>query len=124
MRCIPLAPHAAGDLNTPCASTRMAGLGARRAPRDTGRQPRPFAFVSPWLLALLVVALFSGNARAQVPTGTISGRVTSSDGLPLPGVTVTATADILQGARTIVTTANGDFILRSCRPAITPSSSN
>ena len=64
----------------------------------------------PWLLALFVVA-FSNIAHAQVPTGTISGRVTSSDGLALPGVTVTATSPSLQGERTIVTTANGDFIL-------------
>jgi Carboxypeptidase regulatory-like domain len=63
------------------------------------------------LLALVVVALFSATADAQVPTGTISGRVTSSDGLPLPGVSVTATSPSLQGERSIVTTANGDFIL-------------
>ena len=63
------------------------------------------------LSALLVAALFSVTAAAQVPTGTISGRVTSSDGLALPGVTVTATSPSLQGERTIVTTANGDFIL-------------
>lgn len=62
-------------------------------------------------LALLVLALFAAPARAQVPTGTISGHLTSSDGQPLPGATVTATSNNLQGVRTVVTTENGDFIL-------------
>ena len=56
-----------------------------------------------WLLAV--------PARAQSPTGTISGRVISADGLSLPGVTVTAASDNLQGVRVAVTTENGDFII-------------
>jgi hypothetical protein len=63
------------------------------------------------LFLALLVAVFPVIAAAQVPTGTISGRVTSSDGLPLPGVTVTATSPNLQGERTVVTTGNGDFVL-------------
>ena len=46
-----------------------------------------------------------------MPTGTISGRVVSSDEAPLPGVTVTATSPNLQGDRTVVTTVNGDFVI-------------
>jgi len=57
---------------------------------------------------LLITAAAAG---AQVPTGTISGRVVSSDQAPLPGVTVTATSPSLQGDRTVVTTENGDFII-------------
>jgi outer membrane receptor protein involved in Fe transport len=59
-------------------------------------------------VCLLVVTTL---AAAQVPTGTISGRVVSSDDAPLPGVTVTVTSPNLQGARTVVTTDNGDFVV-------------
>jgi outer membrane receptor for ferrienterochelin and colicin len=45
-----------------------------------------------------------------MPTATISGKVTA-DGTPLPGVTITATSPNLQGARTVVTTPAGDYII-------------
>jgi hypothetical protein len=61
--------------------------------------------------ALVVVVLVAAPSAAQVPTGTISGHLASSDGAPLPGVTITATAATLQGSRTALSTANGDFIL-------------
>ena len=48
-------------------------------------------------------------AYAQVPTGTISGRVLDQDGGAVPGVTITATSANLQGERVIVTSANGDY---------------
>ena len=48
-------------------------------------------------------------AYAQVPTGTISGRVLDQDGGAVPGVTITATSTNLQGERVIVTSANGDY---------------
>jgi hypothetical protein len=62
---------------------------------------------------LAVVCLFfsAAVAGAQVPTGTISGRVTDSSGGVLPGVTVTATSPNLQGERVIVTSAFGDYVL-------------
>ena len=50
-------------------------------------------------------------ASAQSTTGTISGRVTDSQNLPVPGVTVSATSPNLQGSRETVTSAYGDFIL-------------
>ena len=50
-------------------------------------------------------------AHAQATTGTISGRVVSSDGQPLPGVTVATTSPVLQGARTAVTSASGDYLI-------------
>jgi len=60
---------------------------------------------------ILVCLLAATIASAQVPTGTISGRVVSSDDAPLPGVTVTATSPRLQGERSVVTTVNGDFVI-------------
>src|ERR1700730_4254187 len=59
--------------------------------------------------AVLLVALTP--AWAQAPTGTISGRVVSADGLPLPGVTVSVMGARLQGTRATTTSANGDYIV-------------
>ncbi len=62
-----------------------------------------------WSAAL---ALASSSAFAQGnPTGTISGQITDPDRLALPGVTVSATSPFLQGLRTAVSSAQGDYIL-------------
>ncbi len=58
-------------------------------------------------VALALVAL---PAVAQMPTGTASGRVVDNTNQALPGVTVTARSPFLQGERTTVTSANGDFL--------------
>ena len=63
------------------------------------------------LIATVCLALLAGVAGAQVPTGTISGRVLDQSGDPVPGVTVTATSPGLQGVRTAVTSAVGDYVL-------------
>ena len=68
-----------------------------------------------WLV-VVCVALSASIAAAQSTTGTISGRVTDSQGLPLPGVTVVATSPNLQGARETVTSENGDYILTLLPP--------
>ena len=63
-------------------------------------------------LALLVIMVTASSAFAQGnPTGTVSGHVTDPDNLALPGVTVTAASPGLQGVRTAVTSANGDYII-------------
>ena len=56
-------------------------------------------------LALVCLTLSAAMASAQVPTGTISGRVTDTSGGVLPGVTVTADSPNLQGPREVVTSA-------------------
>ena len=63
------------------------------------------------ILVLVCVIITATFATAQVPTGTISGRVVSSDDAPLPGATVTVTSPSLQGERTVVTTENGDYVI-------------
>jgi hypothetical protein len=50
---------------------------------------------------------------AQIPTGTMSGHVSSPDGQALPGVTVTVTSPSLQGSRTVTTNKNGDYLIPS-----------
>lgn len=67
------------------------------------------------LVGLAVCALLglAPVVRAQgVQTGTITGIVQSSDGLSLPGVTVTATSPSLQGQRTAVTDVNGVYFIK------------
>ena len=68
----------------------------------------------PKRLAVLAAALLFAALPAfsqTNPTGTISGKVVDQQGLPLPGVVVTATSPALQGSRTATTSANGDYIL-------------
>ena len=60
---------------------------------------------------LLALAVAAGAWAQGNPTGVIRGAVTDPDGLALPGVTVTVASPALQGARTVVTSANGDFII-------------
>src|SRR5829696_7814779 len=52
--------------------------------------------------------LWAATLVAQSTTGTLVGTVTS-DGNPLPGVTVTVTSPALQGSRTAVTGAAGGY---------------
>jgi hypothetical protein len=64
------------------------------------------------LLACAAVLFAAAGVLAQGnPTGTIRGEVRDATGLVLPGVTVTATSPAMQGPRTAVTSANGDFII-------------
>ncbi len=64
------------------------------------------------LMSLLLALLLPAFALAQGnPTGAISGQVVDPDGLALPGVTVTAVSPVLQGTRTAVTSANGDYMI-------------
>jgi outer membrane receptor for ferrienterochelin and colicin len=64
------------------------------------------------LVSALMLLAFAAGAFAQGnPTGVIRGAVTDPEGLPLPGVTVTVTSPALQGARSVETSMNGDFIV-------------
>lgn len=72
-----------------------------------------------WLSALAAVLLLlaSGVAQAQgVQTGVLNGTVVSSDGAPLPAVTVTITSPALIGERSMETGVNGDYNFRSLPP--------
>src|SRR5688572_25919508 len=62
-------------------------------------------------LAQVAFAVSATLAAAQSTTGTISGRVVDTQGLPVPGVTVTASSPNLQGIRETVTSENGDYIV-------------
>lgn len=63
------------------------------------------------------LALVAPSAFSQTnPTGTLSGKVVDPQGLAVPGVTVTAEAPTLQGARTATTSVNGDYIITFLPP--------
>jgi outer membrane receptor protein involved in Fe transport len=57
---------------------------------------------------ILLVAAATAQANH---TGVISGRVSDPSGLPLGGVRVTASSPALQGTRTSVTSAHGDYVI-------------
>lgn len=66
------------------------------------------------VLALLCVA---GPAMAQgQQSGSLQGRVSSADGLGLPGATVTVSSAALQGLRTAVADVNGVYSLHGLPP--------
>jgi outer membrane receptor for ferrienterochelin and colicin len=60
-------------------------------------------------LATACLVLLAGVANAQVPTGTISGRVLDQDGGGVPGATITVTSPNLQGERVVVSSMYGDY---------------
>jgi hypothetical protein len=64
------------------------------------------------LLALLIVLIVpAGFAQVSNTTGALIGHVTDQAGAVLPGVTVTVTGTTLQGSRTAVTDATGEYVL-------------
>jgi len=68
-------------------------------------------------LMLALPVLLAGPAAAQgVQTGELAGIVMSSDGLTLPGATVTVQSPALQGTRTVVTDENGAYVVRALPP--------
>ncbi|MGH9456913.1 MAG: TonB-dependent receptor [Thermoanaerobaculia bacterium] len=67
------------------------------------------------LLYPLAVLLFAAGLMAQATTGTLTGIVTT-DGAPLPGVTVTVSSPTLQGVKTAVSDANGVFNFAALPP--------
>jgi len=64
-----------------------------------------------WMMIFAFLMLARPAFPQGNPTGTISGHVTDPDNLAIPGVTVTVTSTVLQGLRTTVTSANGDYIV-------------
>ena len=61
------------------------------------------------LMAVLGCVLIAAPVLAQNPTGTITGRVMQDEG-PLPGVTITASSPSMQGQKTAISGAEGEYI--------------
>ena len=71
-----------------------------------------YALMSAFVLVLTLA--LSGSVSAQETTGTVAGRIVDTQGLAVPGVTVTLTGS--QGVKTVVTDAEGRFGI----PFLTP----
>ncbi|HPS78715.1 MAG TPA: TonB-dependent receptor [Thermoanaerobaculaceae bacterium] len=65
--------------------------------------------------SVLATILLATAVLAQVPTGTLAGKVTDGKET-LPGVTVTVSSPGLQGTRNAVTEVSGDYIFRFLPP--------
>jgi carboxypeptidase family protein/TonB-dependent receptor-like protein len=68
-----------------------------------------------WLLASALLLLVCVTAFGQATTSALTGSVTT-EGKPLPGVTVTITSPSLLGTRTSVTGPSGDYSFPSLPP--------
>jgi len=67
--------------------------------------------------ALAIVAGIPGpRALAQTTTATITGRVVDSQGLGIAGAAVRVSSPALQGVRSVVTSASGDFVVALLPP--------
>ena len=69
-----------------------------------------------WFVLVGVIFSAASAASAQAPTGNISGRVISSDGEPLPGVTIEVTTSSSPGTRVVMTSAAGDYLVALLPP--------
>jgi hypothetical protein len=70
-----------------------------------------------WLVFLVLPLLVANYVWAQgIPSGTLAGRATDEQGVSLPGVSVTTTSPALQGSRTAVTNANGNYTFPQLPP--------
>ena len=67
-------------------------------------------------LFLAFVLALTGLAAAQETTGTITGRITDTQGLAVPGATVTVTGP--QGAKTVVSEGDGRFSVPFLTPGV------
>ena len=71
------------------------------------------------LAVIGVLLLFSLPASAQTKTGRILGEVLGADGVPLAGVTVTASSDVVMGgSRTAVTGDSGAYRFAALPPGM------
>ena len=66
---------------------------------------------APWMSAAFLLVLVPALCRAQAVTGSLEGRLLSTQGEPLQNAIVTASGRFLQGTREATTDARGHFLL-------------
>jgi hypothetical protein len=64
-----------------------------------------------WICALSLLIAVPAVARAQAVTGSLEGRILSTQGEPLEHAVVTTSGPFLQGTREVTTDARGRFLL-------------
>src|SRR5436190_21591202 len=70
-----------------------------------------------FLTTLLLLVAFTAHAQMGATTTTLSGTVTT-EGKPLPGVTITVSSPALQGTRTTVTGEGGGYPFPALPPGV------
>ncbi|RPJ73972.1 MAG: carboxypeptidase regulatory-like domain-containing protein [Acidobacteria bacterium] len=86
-------------------------------PPGVGVGPPPGARPRSSSLACAATLLsVSPSASQGVQTGVLTVTVRDASHLVLPGVTVTITSPVLQGARAVVTDTNGVYVFRALPP--------
>jgi hypothetical protein len=74
-------------------------------------------FLKQAAIAFALPMFLATSAGAQgLQTGELLGVVSSSDGLTLPGATISVRGPALQGVRTVVTDENGVYVVRALPP--------
>jgi hypothetical protein len=68
-------------------------------------------------LVLFLLLLAAAPLHAQ-QTGAIRGKVTSTDGSPLPGATISARSDVLPQPRDTVSGGGGEYLLPALPPGV------
>jgi protocatechuate 3,4-dioxygenase beta subunit len=71
-----------------------------------------------WTVALLLLLAGAAAPAFAATTGTLFGTVTDGDGSALPGVTVTVSSPSLQGTRSAVTSAAGEYSFPILPPGV------
>jgi Carboxypeptidase regulatory-like domain/TonB dependent receptor len=117
--------YAARCVNLVLVVTRIAVLGARSAPGDTGNQARAlpgYRGQSPWLVplfrGLLAVILVPTVLQAQVLYGSLTGTVTDASDAPMPGATVVALNVGTGVAKEAITDERGDYSFTDLQPGV------
>jgi outer membrane receptor for ferrienterochelin and colicin len=70
------------------------------------------------LLLVAPLVLCAAALSAQTTNGTISGHVEDTQGLAIPGVTVSVASPSLQGTRTVTTSTSGDYVVSLLPPGM------
>ena len=63
------------------------------------------------ILIAIAMLISAAMAAAQTTTGTITGHIRDSDGLPVAGATITLDGPALQGRHRVVSSENGDYTI-------------
>ncbi|MBA7520619.1 hypothetical protein ES705_12715 [subsurface metagenome] len=71
-----------------------------------------------FLIFLLALGLASTTFAQGRQTGSISGTIVDVEGIPLPGVTITATSEALMGSKTYVSKDTGSYRFPTLPPGI------
>jgi hypothetical protein len=89
--------------------TKNRPEGSEMTLKNSQRQLRRWGAELGTMLAAVLLTIFATAAMAQVPTGSVTGTVQDSQGLPVEGVTVTLTNQETNATFTSMTASSGGY---------------